>query len=649
MSEVKDISADRSSLARRRRRQLARRGWVEHIVSESKQLAKSLEGSSAADLHEYTGRLRQLVTTETAQDVSKLLVLAGAAVTEAVRQTMSLQLFDEQLHAGVIVSCDAVAEMQTGEGKTLAVVLPAYIRALACRGVHVATPNQYLATRDHELLTPVYSLLGMRAGLLRSDASTDETRAAYRADITYGPGHAFGFDYLRDQLTLERYDFPQPGERIYSRLCGQSPDGKLLQRGLYASIVDEIDHVLIDDAVSPLLLSGRDQGESPDAEVHREAHEVAKQLQLHRDFVINDRSYVRLTNDGFQRVYEADQMVVHPHLVRPWHEYVILALRASHCYLRDVHYVIREERVEIVDTSTGRIYKDRSWSDGLHQAIEAAEGLPISYEMMPLARITRQRFYRYYDSLGGMTGTATGCQREFATVYGLPVAIVPLRIPSKRIMLPHHFTRTKEEKLAAIAEETERVVGEGRAVLIGTTNIAESIEVAEELTRQGLHFELLNGVQDADEAAIVAGAGQPGVITVATNLAGRGTDIALDPTVAQRGGLHVVVTQKHALERVDRQLIGRCARCGDPGTARVYTSAEDELTEKHAPWIGRAIKRWDDRGRSEELSLSREFARVQHDQQRQSTSNRWRLLQSDQDDEKLLTKSVAAPQGCCQI
>jgi preprotein translocase subunit SecA len=649
MNAIQETSADRSSLARRRRRQLRKRNWIDNIVDEAKQLAKSLEGSSLADLHEHSGRLRQFVTTEKDDDDTKMLVLATAAVIEAVRRTLSLRLFDEQLHAGIIVSCGAVAEMQTGEGKTLAVALPAYVRALAGRGVHVATPNSYLAMRDHTLLAPVYSLLGMSTGLLQADASPEETRAAYRADITYGPAHSFGFDYLRDQLTLERFDFPKLGERIYSRLCGQTPEGRLLQRGLHASIVDEIDHVLIDDAVSPLLLSGSDQGESPDAEVHREAHGVAGQLQLHRDFVIGDRRHVRLTSDGFERVYETDQMVVHPHLVRPWHEYVVLALRASHCYLCDVHYVIRDDEVQIVDASTGRIYKDRSWSDGLQQAIESNAGLQISCETKPLARITRQRFYRYYESLGGMTGTATGCQREFATVYGLSVAVVPPRIASKRIMLPHHLSPTKQEKLAAIAEETETIIKQGRAVLIGTVNIAESVEVASELTHRGLTFELLNGVQDADEAAIVARAGQPGVTTVATNLAGRGTDIVLDPAVAQRGGLHVVVTQKHTLERVDRQLIGRCARCGDPGTARIYTSAEDELAQKHAPWIGRAIMRWDERGRSDELSLSRDFERIQVGQQRLATAHRWRLLQSERDDEKLFARSVAAPLGCCQI
>jgi preprotein translocase subunit SecA len=376
---------------------------------------------------------------------------------------------------------------------------------------------------------------------------------------------------------------------------------------------------------------------------------VAEGLRVDRDFSMADSGHLQLTNAGFEQVYARGEMVIHPRLVRPWHEYVVLALRALHFYRCEVHYVIQDDQVQIVDTSTGRIFEDRTWAEGLHQAIEAREGMKISCETTPLARITRQRFYRYYESLGGMTGTATGCEREFAAVYGLPLAVVPLRVPTRRVIFPEHISRTEEEKRTAIGDETQSIAGAGRAVLIGTTNIAESIEMANELTSRGLSFELLNGIQDADEAAIVAQAGEPGAITVATNLAGRGTDIALDPTVAQSGGLHVIVTQSHSLERVDRQLIGRCARCGDPGTARVYTSAQDTLPRQHAPWIGRAIIRWDDRGRRGKFSFKHHFGRAQSHQQRLARAHRWRLLQSDRDDEKLLNKSSAAPDRCWQL
>jgi preprotein translocase subunit SecA len=339
-------------------------------------------------------------------------------------------------------------------------------------------------------------------------------------------------------------------------------------------------------------------------------------------------------------------MATHCELIRPWHEYVVLALRAMHCYTRDVHYVVNEDKVQIVDASTGRIMEDRSWSDGLHQAVEARENLEISCENLPLARITRQRFYRYYETLAGMTGTATGCEREFASVYGIPVSVVPLRIPTKRVLLPEHVALTGEEKLSAIGVECEAMIGRGRAVLIGTLNIAESIEVAEELTARGLSFQLLNGVQDADEAAIVAMAGRSGAITVATNLAGRGTDIALDETVARSGGLHVVVTQQHLLARVDRQLIGRCARCGDPGSARVFICAADSIARDQAPWIGRAIERWSNRGRSGELVFASRIRRVQARQQQLASSHRWGLLQTDREEEKLLANRDESPERC---
>lgn len=649
MSAITHTTGDRSSLARGKRKQLCRVGWIESIINEAKQIAETLKGSSPEELRKHTDRLRRYVFTDMAVDDARVLAVASAGIIEAVRQTLGLRLFDVQLHAGVIVSCGAVAEMQTGEGKTLSVAMPAYVQALSGRGVHVATPNSYLAERDCQKLTPVFSLLGMTTGLLRDKAATEATRAAYQADITYGPGHAFGFDYLRDQLTLDRIGSQRLGNRLCSRFRGERPEDTLLQRRLHSAIVDEIDHVLVDDAASPLLLSGGGEGESPDADVHREARRIAESFTPDDEFKILARGAVQLTDAGYQKVYEHQAMTLHPQLVRPWHEYVVLALRALHVLRRDVHYIVRDDEVQIVDSSTGRIFEDRTWSDGLHQAIEAHQSLSISREMQPLARITRQRFYRYYQSLGGMTGTAKGCEREFSTVYGLPVCEVPLRIPTKRIVLPVHISLTWQEKITAIGDETEAIIRAGRAVLIGTSNIAESVELADELSSRGLSPKLLNGIQDADEAAVIAQAGQPSAITVATNLAGRGTDIALHPNVAARGGLHVIVAQKHSLFRVDRQLIGRCARCGDPGTARVFVSATDALVQDHAPWICRAIKRWDDHGRQGNLAIEDRLMRIQANQQRLATSLRWRLLQTDREDEKLLSKSADPPDRCWQL
>jgi preprotein translocase subunit SecA len=628
---------------------LSRQGWIERILSAAREVARSLEGCPPDQLQQHTLMLRRFLLTGASLDETRFLTLGAAAVIEATRQTLGLRLFDAQLHAGVIVSRGAVAEMQTGEGKTLAIALPAYLHAIGGRGVHIATPNSYLASRDHQQLAPVFARLGITTGLLQDGAKLELTRAAYQADVTYGPGHAFGFDYLRDQVTLDGIRSSGLGQRLYTRLCGDASQPQLLQRGLYAAIIDEIDHVLIDDGVSPLLLSDSPNATSPDAEVHLAAGVMAESLELSKDFHILGQGIVELTRSGFDRVYAEQVMAVHPQLLRPWHEYVVLALRAGLVYRRDVDYVVRDQQVQIVDASTGRIFADRTWSDGLHQAIEAREQLPIRRETMPLARITRQRFYRYYESLGGLTGTATGCEREFAEVYGLPVAVVPLRVASQRVQLPEHVSRTPEEKLLAIAEETEFMVRQRRAVLIGTTSIEQSIEIAGALRARGLCCQLLNGVQDADEAAIVAQAGRRGAITVATNLAGRGTDIRLDPEVAHHGGLHVIVGQKHRLERVDRQLIGRSGRCGDPGSARIYICAEDSLVRQRAPWISRAIERWDRHGRRHHCSLEQQFARLQSREQRTSAALRWRLLLSDHDDERLLDKSPASPQRCCQL
>ena len=641
--------ADRSSLAKQRNRTLRQRGWIQRVVQETKTVAQSIHDCRPEVLQAHTVKLRQYFRSASDVADERLLALAGAGVFESLRQSLGISLFDVQVHAGIAVTCGAVAEMQTGEGKTFAGILPAYVHALSQRGVHVATTNDYLARRDHDKLAPVFTRLGMTTGLLEDGASDEETKAAYDADVTYGPGHAFGFDYLRDQLQLQTAESAPIGSSVYARLQGQSAESKLRQRGLHASIVDEIDHVLIDDAVSPLLLSSSSQGDAPDAEIHVCAKLAAAELDDEVDFCFDRQlGSVELSQRGFDRVYADGSMAMHDKLVRPWHEYVTLALRAKHLFQRDVHYVVSEEEVQIVDASTGRIFQDRTWSDGLHQAVLAAEELPITPETHPLAKITRQRFYRYYENLGGMTGTATGCEKEFASVYGLPVNVVPLRFASLRDVQVEQISPSSADKVIAIADEVQRLNDAGRAVLIGTLNISQSLLVGEELERRGLPFQLLNGVQDADEAAIVAAAGQSGAITVATNLAGRGTDISLDATVKQLGGLHVIVTELHSLARVDRQLIGRSARCGDPGTARVFVSPEDDMFAKHAPWLARAINRRIDTNQEGLGSLCRQVGRVQRSLQRKSTQVRWQLLQRDQQNESILDRN-SDPARCWQL
>lgn len=651
MRELAHQPFDRSAMARATRRRIGRTGWIQGIIARARSMAATLPMNNADALLAHTRQLRMLAKNSKTPGDDSSLALAAAGVILAVRRALRKEVFDVQLHAGIVVSCGAIAEMQTGEGKTIAGVLPAYIHSLAGLGVHVVAPNDYLAQRDHAQLSPVFHQLGLTTGSITSSAKPLEKQAAYRADITYGSSHALGIDYLRDQLGLDNAAQGRLGDRVYSTATTSESQSPFLQRGLNSAIIDEADHVLMDDAVSPLLLTHADEGEALDAEVHHAALACSERLIVDNDYQVFAGNQVQLTEAGYHRVYatHAQSLLVHHALLRPWHEYVVLALRARICYQRDTHYVVRDAKVQIVDASTGRIFEDRTWSDGLQQAIEAREGVRLRAETKALARVTRQRLFRQYAFLGGMTGTAAGCEREFASVYGLPVSVVPLRTPCRRVLLREHFTRTFAEKVADIADVAENMTAVGRAVLIGTLSIAESLEIARELQSRRLPYQLLNGVQDADEATLIGQAGRSGAITVATCLAGRGTDIQLDPQVAEAGGLHVVVAQKHALARVDRQWIGRCARCGDPGSAQVFVSAEDAIVNTEAPWLARAIRRWLDRGCDAALSLDKQLWRAQWRHQKSQFAIRQRLLRSEREDEKLFAQSSHSPAGCWQL
>ncbi|MGI9474914.1 MAG: preprotein translocase subunit SecA [Rubripirellula sp.] len=637
-----------SAKARRISKDLIAGQRLSIAMDDARGVAKELKASSRPALVDHMNRLRSLVWRQRSSDSTRLASLACGGVIEAVRQSMGIELFDVQLHAGLAASLGAVAEMQTGEGKTLALAIPVCVHALSGRGVHVATPNQYLANRDCQLLAPVFELLGVSVGLVSEDDAYESKRHAYDADVTYGPGHAFGFDYLRDQLALEYRDNADLGSHVYAKIKSTLPIRTTLQRGLNAAIVDEIDHVLIDDAVSPLILSQpRSDGGAPDADVHVAALEASKTFRNDADYQFGGDMTISLTSHGFQKAYEAVEWTVHPELMRPWHEYIVLSLRAQHQFQRDVHYVIQGSDAHVVDSSTGRIFASRTWSDGMHQAIEAKEGLPIGGEAVALARITRQRFYRTYNSVSGVTGTAEGCEDELASTYGLPVVQIPLRVPSRRKELPNVVMPDQPGKLKAIAAETREVQQSGRAVLIGTLNIAESFAVSNVLHEQGIEHELLNGLQDAIEADVVSIAGASGSVVVATSMAGRGTDIRLDPVVAAKGGLHVIVTQMHTLSRVDRQLIGRCARCGDPGTNRVYLSAEDALPARYAPWVSRAILRR--RDEEDTQVFHRHLKRAQRVQEKEGYAHRWQMLKADRAQEELFSHGVSKSNCDCLV
>lgn len=569
------------------------------------------------------------------------VVVAGMSLAcEAIRRACGVKLYDVQLLAAMAMTRRCIAQMQTGEGKTFVALASALHLALAGRGVHVVTPNVYLAERDSQRAGKVAAVLGLSAALLPERVDAAQKRPAYDADITYGTGHEFGFDYLRDQLSLRQQAQQKLGERLLQQLRSDSDSARVsMQRGLAFAVVDEADSVLIDDAGSPLVLSFMSGEEAPDAAAHRMARLLADSLNVNSEYTLEESSgRVALTESGIQRIHAADVDIPVLQLARPWTEYVQQALRARHLFRRGIHYVVVNDEVRIVDESTGRIFEDRSWQDGLHQAIEAREELKITAEKAAIAQVTRQRFFRLYEHLSGMTGTATGCDRELLDVYQLEVHEIPLRVPSQRRMMPTRFFATQEAKWAAIAQAASEEHAAGRSVLIGTRSISESEFIALQLKRSQLPCEVLNGLQDATEADIVARAGQPGAITIATNLAGRGTDILLHCDVKAAGGLHVIVAECQTSSRMDRQLIGRCARQGDPGSAQVFVSADDTLIRHFGPWLAAALQRESNSSGEVEIDFTSQLRRIQASAERQSYTSRIHMLQKDVSRDSLLKK-----------
>ena len=539
-------------------------------------------------------------------------------VREAVRRTSGRSLYPVQLVAGMILANGSIAEMQTGEGKTLTSALPGFLCALRFPGVHVATPNAYLAERDCHELRPAYELLGLRVGLLPEKHDATKSRAAYQCDLTYGTGYDFGFDFLRDQLALRQRPALQLGQHTILALRGTDrPETEQLQTVRSCALIDEIDSVLLDEAMTPLILSVATGQARTDDPLYRLALRAAEQLERGSDYQIDATAKsARLTPTGVARVFEwlenpgsqsrqrlgfaepptqslatlATTSDLSLALQRPWTQYVEQALHAKFHLHRDIDYVVREGKVEIVDQKTGRIFSERSWRAGLHQAVEMREGVELSDDKTSAARITRQRYFQLYRSLAGMTGTATGAEAEFSEFYKLNVVTIPLHRPSQRQLLPDRFFASTAAKFEAVAREAAEHHRHGRPVLIGTRTILDSERLSGLLTERRIEHLVLNGKQDQAEADIIASAGHAGRVTIATNMAGRGTDIKLDERGLAAGGLQVIGVERYESRRIDRQLAGRAARAGAPGTARFFLSAEDELLSIKAPQLARRIR-----------------------------------------------------------
>jgi len=547
---------------------------IQPLVEKINRLEPSLQGLTPEQLAGKTVEFRErLAKGETLDD---LLPEAFAVCREAGKRVLNMRHFDVQLIGGTVLHEGRVAEMRTGEGKTLVATLPVYLNALSGKGVHVITVNDYLARRDSEWMGQIYKYLGLTVGVIVHGLDDNERREAYAADVTYGTNNEFGFDYLRDNMKFRLSDY--------------------VQRELNYAIVDEVDSILIDEARTPLIISGPTD-ESTDK--YYLINSIMPLLQREEDYTIEEKSKTAaLTEAGVAKVEKALRVT---NLYDPEHielvHHVHQALKAHAIFKLDVDYVVKEGEVIIVDEFTGRLMPGRRYSDGLHQALEAKEGVKIENENQTLATITFQNYFRMYKKLAGMTGTADTEAVEFQNIYKLEVLIIPTNRSMVRKDHQDMIYKTVKAKYMAVCKEIEELNREKRPVLVGTISIERSEYLSSLLKKHGVPHNVLNAKQHEREAEIVAGAGQPGSVTIATNMAGRGTDIVLGPGVADLGGLHIIGTERHESRRIDNQLRGRAGRQGDPGSTRFYLSLEDDLLRI---FQGEKIKGYMDRFKMEE-------------------------------------------------
>ncbi|MGH1428672.1 MAG: preprotein translocase subunit SecA [Arenicella sp.] len=512
------------------------------------------------------------------------VVACFALVMQASTRTLGMTHYDVQLNAGLSMIEKTIAEMATGEGKTLVATLPASFFALYGKGVHVMTVNAYLAERDCLLMKPVYELLGLTVGFIRFDIDDDKKRLAYGCDITYGVGTDFGFDYLKDQLKIQNSAKQPLGRGFHAKLKGLEfvKPQTVLRKHAYA-IVDEADSVMLDEASSSLILSSGSDDPHPYPRIYTSANDIALSLKKDEHYIIHPQTQaIHLVEDSRPLWEEALDRDNRLQLVRSWQQYILQALKAHHSVLIDEAYIIEDGEIQIVDEYTGRRFSDRKWSDGLHQAVEAKEGLQITQESQSMLKIPRQQFFALYEGVCGMTGTALGCEREFKSIFNLSVVAIPPNKPNKRRVLPTRFFATEKAKDEAVLAIIQKATKKGNPILVGTRTIQKSerlVELIKQLPidNNATTVQLLNARNDKEEAELIADAGRAKTITIATNMAGRGSDIPLTPESEALGGLFVIVSEPHLSNRVDRQLIGRCARQGDPGIAISFVSAEDEL------------------------------------------------------------------------
>jgi preprotein translocase subunit SecA len=563
---------------------------INPVIDEVNELEPEFENMSDDQIRQLVVDCRERY--QAGEELEEFLPEMFAATREAAKRTIEKRHFDVQLLGGVVMHEGKIAEMKTGEGKTLTATLPVALNALTGLGVHVVTVNDYLVKRDTQWMGQIYHFLGLSVGCLQHDQafiydpdyiSEDEKfanlrpvdrREAYAADITNGTNNEFGFDYLRDNMVVE-------------------PE-RMVQRDLHYAIVDEVDNILIDEARTPLIISGAAEAST---DRYYQFAQIVKQLRVNRDYEVDlKHRNATLTEDGIDRVEALAQIAEGESIYDERHveltHYLEQALTAEAVYHRDKDYIVRDGEVIIIDEFTGRMMEGRRYSEGLHQAIEAKEGVRVRRQNVTMATITYQNYFRMYEKLAGMTGTAETESEEFFRIYNLPVVVIPTNKEMIRDDFGDLVFKSERGKFNAVMREIEEIRAQNRAVLVGTTSVEKSEVLSDMLQQKGIPHSVLNAKQHEREAAIVAGAGQPGAVTIATNMAGRGTDIQLGPGVADRGGLHIIGTERHESRRIDNQLRGRAGRQGDPGSSRFYVSIEDELmkrfgSERIGSWMDR--------------------------------------------------------------
>ncbi len=528
---------------------------IREIVDKINSLEGEMQSLSSANLAAKTAEFK--VRLQKGETLDDILPEAFAVVREASKRVTGMRHFDVQMIGGVVLHRGKIAEMRTGEGKTLVATAPVYLNALTGKGVHVVTVNDYLAKRDSEDMGRIYKALGLSVGLIVHDMDFPARKAAYASDITYGTNNEFGFDYLRDNMVVD--------------------ENQMVQRELNYCIVDEVDSILIDEARTPLIISG--PGEKS-TDLYRVLAQVVAKMDEGEDYTVDEKQkQVAPTEKGIakaEKMLGIGNLYDNEHGVDYSHQ-IMCALKAKALMHRDRDYVVKDGQVIIVDEFTGRLMFGRRFSEGLHQAIEAKEGVKVERESQTLATITFQNYFRMYNKLAGMTGTAKTEEQEFQKIYNLPVVVVPTNKPMIRVDYPDVIYKTRIAKYKAAVNEIEECHNSGRPVLVGTTSIAQSEELSAMLNRRNIPHNVLNAKYHEKEAEIISHAGQYGAVTIATNMAGRGTDITLGEGVPELGGLHIIGTERHESRRIDNQLRGRCARQGDPGSSKFFLSLEDDL------------------------------------------------------------------------